>query len=97
MSVIIPSDESLLDGGAFISPSGKIYRVKNDHEAFCEEFLSNLNELISPKRIPCIEALILSYLPKNLTYFSFSVKIKPIDGYLTFCSLKHSSKSLYFS
>ncbi len=44
MSVIIPYDESLLDGGAFISPSGRIYRVKNDHEAFCEEFLSNLNE-----------------------------------------------------
>ena len=44
MSVIIPYDESLLDNGAFISPSGKIYRVKNDHESFCEEFLSNLNE-----------------------------------------------------
>ncbi len=44
MGTIIPYDDSLLDSGAFISPSGKIFRVKDDHEAFCEAFLSNLSK-----------------------------------------------------
>ncbi len=44
MGTIIPYDDSLLDSGAFISPSGKIFRVKDDHEAFCEAFLSDLSK-----------------------------------------------------
>ena len=50
MSIIIPYDEDLFGNvGAFISPEGKIFHVKDDHESFCENFLFNNNTYFNKK------------------------------------------------
>lgn len=45
MSVIIPYEDDLFGNvGAFISPEGKIYHVKDDHEKFTKEYLKSIKE-----------------------------------------------------